>query len=159
MCKMNNLSTCIITSASPHKGFSANDITVHISVYTAGLAHARYLSRFAYKHPEYGEKQLGFMMEPPLWMLCCHVRPQQLIEMDEHGLVLSSLYPLVLLEGSRADSGLQNRSGPPPRISCFIVIHLQRTDYQLLRACWNFSDEPEGRNLSRRRLTTSSNMV
>jgi len=47
-------------------------------------------------------EQLGFMTAPPLRMLCCHVRRQQLIEMEEHGLVhvpLSCFYLPVLLWG------------------------------------------------------------
>lgn len=70
-------------------------------------------------------EQLGFMTAPPLRMLCCHVRRQQLIEMEEHGLVhapLSSFYLSVLLGrgGSRVDSSLQVRSSfslPPSTFS------------------------------------------
>lgn len=61
------------------------------------------------------------MTAPPLRMLCCHVRRQQLIEMEEHGLVrapLSSFYlcpPRVGLGvgGLTPALSLQVRSSPP----------------------------------------------
>lgn len=97
------------------------------------------------------------MTAPPLRMLCCHVRRQQLIEMEERGLVrapLSSLYLSVLPGAPTSASGSDLVVLISSSFNLFIVAVLRCPGEQ-----WNCCTEPEERKLSSSGLTTSSNMV
>lgn len=121
-----------------------------------------YLSRWIYieaPHSAVKGEQLGFMTAPPLWMLCSQTRQQQLIEMEELGLVLSCFYLFGLPagnEGGLQPSTLVWSSSVSHPFGCHPPSNAADSCSELVGA---LVSKPEGRNLSRSRLTTSSNMV